>query len=47
MIGQIPHKERKRMGDYRDTHYWKKEERAMKIEARQLLEKKQAMEEDV
>ena len=44
MIGQIPHKELQKIGNYRDTFYNKEEERMMKIDARQLAEKEQAME---
>ena len=43
MIGQIPHKELQKIGNYRDTFYDKEEERMMKIDARQLAEKEQAM----
>lgn len=47
MIGQIPHKELQKIGNYRDTFYDKEEERRMmKIDARQLAEKKQAMEKE-
>ena len=46
MIGQIPHKELQKIGNYRDTFYDKEEERMMKIGARQLAEKKQAMEDE-
>lgn len=44
MIGQIPRKELQKIGNYRDTFYDKEEERMMKIDARQLAEKEQAME---
>ena len=43
MIGQIPHKELQKIGNYRDTSYYKEEERMMKIDARQLVEKEQIM----
>ena len=46
MIGQIPRKELQKIGNYRDTFYNKEEEYMMKIAARQLAEKKQAMEEE-
>ena len=46
MIGQIPHKELQKIGNYRDTFYDKEEERMMKIDAQQLAEKEQAMEDE-
>lgn len=46
MIGQIPHKELQKIGNYRDTFYDKEEERMMKTDAQQLAEKEQAVEDE-
>lgn len=44
MMGQIPRRERGKVGNYRDNHYFKQEERQMRKEA-QMMYKEKEMEE--